>query len=319
MDFENMTTEYEIVDSLDPDDRIWLQWKSLVENEGWKSDDLSVLTLTPRLPSTRIVLARKKKDASYIGSVVWNEYDNIAFIGFYLILPAYRGQGVGSVIWERAIERVPRNYTIVLRGVPKMVPRYKSQDTPVEGATLHSYEVDEQTILKVKDLQADINCTIKKVSELTALEYRELEQFDLSIVKRDRKDFLRRFYNLPFTTGIVLFNNNNEIVATAASCPTSHPDLHLYKLAPLYASSTQEASIVLKTLVAEVKKVDTEARFVIQVLTGSVGFKFFTSLFTSMNVLSEVCGVTLFSRTFANPIDNERLFIPHNNSCHFDA
>ncbi|KAK6026878.1 hypothetical protein OSTOST_07140, partial [Ostertagia ostertagi] len=105
----------EIVDSIAPDDRAWLEWKNLVEDEGWTSDDLSVLTLTPRLSSTRIVLARKRSDGSFIGTVIWNEYDEIAFIGFYLLKPEYRGKGIGSVIWKRAIERMPKNYTIALR------------------------------------------------------------------------------------------------------------------------------------------------------------------------------------------------------------
>lgn len=52
--------DYEIVDHVEPSNRAWLEWKALVENEGWTSDDLSVLTLTPRLSSTRIVLARKR-------------------------------------------------------------------------------------------------------------------------------------------------------------------------------------------------------------------------------------------------------------------
>uniref|UniRef100_A0A0K0DH66 N-acetyltransferase domain-containing protein n=1 Tax=Angiostrongylus cantonensis TaxID=6313 RepID=A0A0K0DH66_ANGCA len=304
---------YEIVDSVPPNDRTWLEWKNLVESEGWTSDDLSVLTLTPKQPTTRIVLARKKTDGSFIGSVVWNEYDNIAYIGFYLMHPEHRGKGVGSIIWKRALERIPRNYTIVLRAVPYMIPRYKSRDTPFEGPRLNAYEIDAQTLLR-------INYNVKKVNELTKEECHQMEQFDLSVVKRDRSEFLRRFHELPFTFGSVLFNSDNQIVACAAVCPTLHSERHLFKLAPLYASSLQQAFMVIKPLISEVKNVDDKGRFVLQTLSGTIGSTLFPPLFASVDdVSSRKCGLSLFSRTFENPIDIQRLFIPHNNSCHFDA
>ncbi|KAJ1355832.1 hypothetical protein KIN20_013387 [Parelaphostrongylus tenuis] len=311
---------YEVVDSVLPNDRVWLEWKNLVESEGWTSDDLSVLTLTPTNPTTRIVLARKKSDGSFLGSVVWNEYDNIAYIGFYLVHPEHRGKGVGTMIWERALRRMPENYTVILRAVPYMISRYKSKDTPVEGQGLHAYEMDVEILIEIVDEHVGETYVVRKVDELTKEEYRQVEQFELSIVKRDRSEFLRRFHDLSFTVGTVLLNTNNEVVACAAVCPTLHTDRHLFKLAPLYASSLQEAFTVIKPLIAEVKNVDCKAHFVLQMLSGTIGFELFPPLFTSVDDVSyRKCGVTLFSTAFENPIDTQRLFIPHNNSCHFDA
>ncbi|PIO62012.1 hypothetical protein TELCIR_16449 [Teladorsagia circumcincta] len=176
----------EIVDSIAPDDRAWLEWKSLVEDEGWTSDDLSVLTLTPTLPSTRIVLARKKSDGSFIGTVIWNEYDEIAFIGFYLLKPEYRGKGIGS-------------------------------------------------------------------------------------------------------------------------------------LAPLYASSADEAFAVIRPLIKEIENLHADARFLFHVLDGSVGATVLPPIFSLVNVSSKLAGITLFSKEYHNPIDNERVFIAHNNSGHYDS
>ncbi|VDN22669.1 unnamed protein product [Cylicostephanus goldi] len=107
--------DYEIVDSVPPNDHAWLEWKELVEKEHWSSDDLSVLTLTPLLPSTRVVMAKKKQGGSFIGCVIWNEYDNIAWLGFYLLVPEARGKGIGSIMWKRALDRMPKDYTLGLR------------------------------------------------------------------------------------------------------------------------------------------------------------------------------------------------------------
>ncbi|KAK6739119.1 hypothetical protein RB195_020910 [Necator americanus] len=311
--------DYEIVNSVPPDDRIWLEWKTLVENEGWTSDDLSVLTLTPSLPSTRIVLARKKEDGSFIGTVVWNEYDNVAFIGFYLMMPEYRGKGVGSIIWRRAMERIPKDYTIGLRAVPYMAPRYKSRDTPIEGPYQYSYGMEWKTLSAVAEKHGTSNRIVKMVRDLDKDEYKQLEKFDFSVVNRDRSDFLRHFHNLSFTSGAVLFNEEKQIVACAYVCPTSLASSHLFKLAPLYASNVEDAFTVIRPLIEEVKTRDPEARFLFHVLSDTAGSRLLIPLFKLMNIPEKFCGVTLYSRHYDNPIDKQRLFIAHNNSGHFDA
>lgn len=107
--------------------------------------------------------------------MIWNEYDKVAFIGFYLLLPEYRGRGIGSVIWDRAIARIPKHYTIALRSgpfptvwrwnssdssenltllsvtVPVMVTRYKSKTTPIEGPIQHAYELDWSTLSRISE------------------------------------------------------------------------------------------------------------------------------------------------------------------------
>lgn len=157
------------------------------------------------------------------------------------------------------------------------------------------------------------------VRDLSKGEYQQLEQFDLSVVKRDRSDFLRRFHDLPFTMGAVLFDQNHQIVACANVCPTSLATSHLFKLAPLYASNVEDAFTVIRPLIDEVKGLDPEARFLFHVLSDTVGSELLIPLFTSMDIPSKVCGVTLYSKPYDNPIDRRRLFIAHNNSGHFDA
>ena len=123
-------SEWEMLEDIPSNSPIWKQWQKLVNDENWTSDCSATTGLTPTLSTTRSVWAVDKKglklffffsvnntfqDNSYIGCVVWNEYDNIAFIGFYLLTPAYRKMGIGSKLWKRAIERMPKDYTIALR------------------------------------------------------------------------------------------------------------------------------------------------------------------------------------------------------------
>lgn len=51
-----------------------------------------------------------------VGSVVWNEYDDICWLGFYLLAPEYRGKGIGSMIWAQAMSRIRKDLVLGLRG-----------------------------------------------------------------------------------------------------------------------------------------------------------------------------------------------------------
>ncbi|WKX97845.1 hypothetical protein Q1695_013494 [Nippostrongylus brasiliensis] len=309
----------EIVDHVEPDDRAWLEWKTLVEDEGWTSDDLSVLTLTPKLPSTRIVLARRKDDGKFVGTVIWNEYDEVAFIGFYLLVPEYREKGIGSTIWRRAIDRMPKNYTIALRAVPDMAARYRSMDTPVQGSVQHMYKMHWTKLLSIAESKASKNGVIKLVSDLTDAEYQQLDEFCNWVTKRNRSDFLRKFHDLPFTMGAVLFDRSQKVGAFAAICPTSHESSHLFKLAPLYSWSLGEAFAVIRPLIESIGSLHADAQILIHTLSETIGAHLLIPLFNSLDIPIKQCGETLFSKEYHNPIDAQRVFIAHNNSGHFDA
>lgn len=124
-------TDYEIVDDVSPDDESWAEWKAAVQAEGWvTSGDDSTLAVTPQL--AKAVVARSKSgnrespsdvflsgqphssDGRYIGSVVWTENDGLAYIGFYILRPEFRGLGIGTAIWNRALARMAPDSVIGL-------------------------------------------------------------------------------------------------------------------------------------------------------------------------------------------------------------
>ncbi|GMR61838.1 hypothetical protein PMAYCL1PPCAC_32038, partial [Pristionchus mayeri] len=95
------------------------------------------LSLLPTLPNTRCVFAKKDDDGSFLGCVVWNEYDEMAWIGMYICVPEVRGRGIGSSIWKRAIERIrATGRTLGLRGVQEMADKYAARETPFEVSRL---------------------------------------------------------------------------------------------------------------------------------------------------------------------------------------
>ncbi|MFH4982981.1 hypothetical protein AB6A40_009690 [Gnathostoma spinigerum] len=83
----------------------WRQFQEMVEDEGWDSDDHTVLTFLPHLQSTRLEIAVDEDD-KLIGALVWNAYDGIAFVGFYVVHQDLRGLGIGSRLWENGMHRI---------------------------------------------------------------------------------------------------------------------------------------------------------------------------------------------------------------------
>ncbi|WKX97849.1 hypothetical protein Q1695_013497 [Nippostrongylus brasiliensis] len=124
--------KYEILNNISPNDPLWIEWKAAIREEGWVNGaDDSALQLLPILGKN--ITARSKADGRFLGAVQWSENDGLAYMAFYIVRAEYRGLGIGSAIWKRALGLVPPGYTIGLRSVANMVEHYKSTTTPVEG------------------------------------------------------------------------------------------------------------------------------------------------------------------------------------------
>ncbi|CAA87337.1 GNAT family N-acetyltransferase [Caenorhabditis elegans] len=307
---------YDILENPEPNSHLWKQWKNLVDTEGWTSDDNSVTALTPSMPSTRSVWAvSKTAENDFVGCVIWNEYNKICFLGFFLLAPEYRGKGVGSVIWDIAMSRMPADHTLGLRGVPSMVDKYRKKATPFVGATLENYK------MKVAEYHASMEKmtgdNFKLVSHLTPVEFDQLVRYDSDVNGRNRREFLELYYKLDCVLGVVLFDQHHKIIAHISAVRTSHKEDNVFKIAPLYADSPSIAMSALRVFSGVMFELHPEADVLFHLLDVGSG-AFLQSFFQSLEIIPAVSGVTLFSNEWPNKGDLSKVFIAHNNSCHFD-
>lgn len=307
---------YDIVENPEPSSHLWKAWKNLVDTEGWTSDDNSVTALTPSMESTRSVWAvSKTPEKEFVGCVIWNEYDKICFLGFFLLAPEHRGKGIGSVIWDLAMARMPVDFTLGLRGVPSMVDKYRKKATPVIGATLENYK------MKVAEYHASMEKlsgdNFKLVSHLNPAEWDQLVKYDQSVNGRARREFLELYYKLPFVFGIVLFDGHHKVIAHISAVSTSHEEDKIFKVAPLYADSPSIAMSALRVFSGVMYEMHPDADVIFHLLDIGSG-PFLQSFFQSLEVIPAVSGVTLFSGDYPAKGDLSKVFIAHNNSCHYD-
>ncbi|CAL2049184.1 unnamed protein product [Caenorhabditis brenneri] len=307
---------YDILENPEPSSHLWKAWKQLVDTEGWTSDDNSVTAITPSIKSTRSVWAvSKTPEQEFIGCVIWNEYDKICFLGFFLLAPDYRGKGIGSVIWDLAMSRMPADHVLGLRGVPSMVDKYRKKATPVVGATLENYK------MKVAEYHASMEKltgdNFKLVSHLTPSEWDQLVKYDSDVNGRERREFLELYYKLPFVFGIVLFDGHHNVIAHISAVRTSTEEENVYKVAPLYADSPSIAMSALRVFSGVMFELHPDADVIFHLLDLGSG-SFLQSFFQSLEIIPAVSGVTLFSGEYPPKGDISKVYIAHNNSCHYD-
>ncbi|KAF8367530.1 hypothetical protein PRIPAC_85359 [Pristionchus pacificus] len=298
-------------------DLLWKQFQDLVREMQWTSDDNTVLGLTPVVATTRCVFAQKNDDGSFLGCVVWNEYDEMAFIGFYIVTPVLRKCGLGSVLWARAMTRIRETGRIIgLRAVPEMAPRYASKDTPVEISRLRKALLSCAEMREFCDRYPTSSLTLKLASDLSNEEKIDLLRFDREISGRDRCDLLVPYLSCPRTEGAVLLNGEGKIVAIAGMTSTGFEKDNLFKLAPMYASSLDEVATLSKALLPFCERFSPDARILVHILTGTVGEK---ELEEAIGHSQNIELVTLFSSPIDNRLNTAKCYAPHNNSVHYDG
>ncbi|GMT36996.1 hypothetical protein PFISCL1PPCAC_28293, partial [Pristionchus fissidentatus] len=296
---------------------LWTQFQNQVREMNWTSDDNIGLGLVPVLPTTRCVFAKKNEDGSFLGCVVWNEYDEMAFIGFYFVHPSLKKCGLGSKIWARAMERIhPTKRVIGLRAVPEMAPRYASKDTPVEISRLRKNVLTCSEMREFCGRYPTSSGTLVLVSQMTKEHKEDLLRFDAEITGRQRSDFLVRFLSSPISEGVALVNGEGKIYAFAGITTFGFAEDHFFKLAPVYASTLSEFATLTSALIPYCEKVSANSRIIVHILTGTVGER---ELEPVIGNPQHIECVTLFSSKIENKLNANVCYAPHNSGCHFDG
>lgn len=310
-------TDYEIVDDVSPDDESWAEWKAAVQAEGWvTSGDDSTLAVTPQL--AKAVVARSKSDGRYIGSVVWTENDGLAYIGFYILRPEFRGLGIGTAIWNRALARMAPDSVIGLTSIDYMVNRYKARDTPVEGQHVISQRIRADDFIKIVKSHIVPHSTTKLVSELSPKEFDAVLSYANEVSGQNRSKLLRLNFELDCTEGAVLIDSTGQIQGFASVVTAGPREDHLYKVAPVYAEGVDEALSAIYPLLDFVHKQDPDAIVILAKWSNSAGEKL-QALIKGKATVSSRTAYTLFSRPYKSSMDFTRMFVAHNHSGHFDA
>jgi GNAT superfamily N-acetyltransferase len=156
---------------------------------------------------------------------------NFGFLGFYIVVPEYRGQGYGIQLWNAAINYL-RGHNIGLDGVLEQQSNYQRS-----GFQLAHRNIRYAGMVEVK--QADT----KNIVDLRQVAFADLCAYDRHLFPADRARFLKAWIQMPQAKAIAMLED--QAIVGYGVIRQCHQG---YKIGPLFANSSQIAEALLLNL-----------------------------------------------------------------------
>ena len=166
-------------------------------------------------------------------------YDRrFAFLGCYIVRPAFRGQGHGLAIWQAAIARAGRR-TVGLDGVPAQQPNYRRSGFVLERRNLRYTGVPGATVAG----PADARVTVPVDARSVPLE--RLVAYDRAVFPTARRAFLELWLAAPGAVALASVE-----VGVLRGYGVLRPCRSGWKIGPLFADDPATAESLFAGLVA---------------------------------------------------------------------
>jgi GNAT superfamily N-acetyltransferase len=165
-------------------------------------------------------------------------YENkFGFIGFYIVVPEYRGKGYGIKIWNAAIEKL-KNHNIALDGV------FAQQDNYRKSGFKFAYS----------NIRYEWKNTYRKFDKRSMFNgatypFEKICEYDKTFFPADRKSFLQNWLSMPESYSTVHMMQNQVMgYGVIRKCRLG------YKIGPLFADTNETAENIFLSLTNQVEE-----------------------------------------------------------------
>jgi GNAT superfamily N-acetyltransferase len=202
------------------------------EDEGWNPGVEDATPFYSTDPNGFFVAELNNQKIGCVSAVSYNEH--FGFIGFYIVKPEYRGQGIGLKLWQKAIEKL-KGRIIGLDSVVEIHNIYKKL-----GFDIHHKNIRFEGC-PTKDCPSSV-INLKEISPETIFEY------DRAIFGFDRNTFLTKWLQMTNCHSLGVVDKGKLVgYGVIRSCVTG------YKIGPLFADSDEIAEKIFLGLCSKVK------------------------------------------------------------------
>lgn len=165
--------------------------------------------------------------------------DSFGFAGFYIVKPAYRGQGYGMQIAQAAMKQL-EGRNVGLDGVVEQQENYKKS----------GFKLVYRNI-RYEGKGGGEPPAHEDIVELTALPFETLSDFERPFFPEPRNAFLKAWINQPDSTALGIMDGETLAgYGVIRACRVGH------KIGPLYADSPELAEILFEALKSKVKETE---------------------------------------------------------------
>jgi GNAT superfamily N-acetyltransferase len=177
--------------------------------------------------------------ADPVGCISAVSYENIfGFIGFYIVLPGYRGQGYGIQLWNRAMIRL-KDHVTGLDGV------FEQQADYCKSGFKPAYRNIRFECPAVKDVSSDGTDLVP----IQKIPFEQLEAYDRQCFPAGRRAFLKAWIEMPQSYGVGCLAGTGLCgYGLIRKCRQG------YKIGPLFADDADKADRLYIKLSSQVEK-----------------------------------------------------------------
>jgi len=165
-------------------------------------------------------------------------YENkFGFIGFYIVIPEYRGKGLGIKIWNAAMEKL-KGQNVGLDGVIAQQENYKKSGFKFAYSNI-----------RFESVSTDVKFEEENIVEANSLPFEKIADYDRKFFPVDRKSFMKSWLKMPQSFSFA-YTEGNQIkgYGVIRKCITG------YKIGPLFAETINIAEKLFLKLSSSVEK-----------------------------------------------------------------
>lgn len=175
--------------------------------------------------------------------------------GFFLVREQYRGQKVGSFLWQKAItEKLPEHAFVCFHSVPRAVDYYAKQgfkQTPLTNRCLilESKKMDQLAVGSTQPLWTEGTLRILHGSAKEDINAYTNRQF-VGTAGKGFREFIQQWIKRPDAIAIGYYSQDRLQGYGIATFCGYQSNQQSYRISPLYAMDTNIAQAILKGLVS---------------------------------------------------------------------
>lgn len=211
---------------------IALQW---AEKEGWHPGLYELEALYAADPTGYYMLHVDEQPVASLACV--RHSPQFAFLGLFIVLPAFRNQGYGKILWDIVLGKAMKHDSLGLNAVMNQINRYKKSGF-LEHYLISRWRINLDKIPGNQGITQDNLILCDTVPTDNILSY------DAKFFTYSRKNFLTKWLEIPESRTLTALNNDGDILGYGTVSRTSEG----YKIAPLIANNQGVADLLYKEL-----------------------------------------------------------------------
>lgn len=207
----------------------------LAANEGWNPGLYDADPFYNTDPNGFLIGYLGDKPIGCISAVSYEM--KFGFVGFYIVVPEYRGKGFGIQLWNAAIERL-KDHNIGLDGVIQQQDNYKKSGFKLAYSNIR-FEL----------INSAESTAYENVVESISIPFDKLKWYDRKCFPAERSNFIKNWLRMPESFSFVYLTGDQiKGYGVIRKCRTG------YKIGPLFSENAGIAEKLFLKLCSSVGK-----------------------------------------------------------------